>query len=119
MQWPDIARRQSGIVCRSQLIATGLSRQRIDHLVHSRALLTTSHRGTYRAAGAPRTAQSEAWVAVLGARAVLSYLSAAEWWGLPVEQDGRIHVTRRARQRLLTHKLIRIHRTLLAPEAVT
>ena len=38
---------------------------------------------------------------------------------MPVEQDERIHITKRDQQRLLTHKLIRIHRTLLAPEAVT
>jgi very-short-patch-repair endonuclease len=55
----------------------------------------------------------------LGARAVLSYLSAAAWWDLPVEQDGRIHVTRHHRQRLLTHERIRVHRTLLVPSAVT
>ena len=50
---------------------------------------------------------------------MLSYLSAAMWWGLPVEPDGRIHITRQERQRLLTHKLIRVHRTLLVPDAVT
>jgi very-short-patch-repair endonuclease len=119
MDWPDIARRQGGIVRRSQLVALGLTRQRIDHLVHCRLLLTTSRRGTYRAAGAPASPASEAWLAALGSGAVLSYLSAAAWWGLPVEQDGRIHITRQDRQRLLTHKLIRVHRTLLVPEAVT
>jgi very-short-patch-repair endonuclease len=119
VEWPDIARRQGGVVRRSQLAAIGMSRQRIDHLVHSRQLLTTSRRGTYRAAGAPASSESEAWLAVVGSRAVLSYLSAAMWWGLPVDQDGRIHITRRERQRLLTHKLIRVHRTLLLPEAVT
>jgi very-short-patch-repair endonuclease len=119
VEWPDIARSQGGIVHRSQLVALGVSRQRIDHLVHSRLLLTTSRRGTYRAAGAPTSPESEAWLAVLGSHAVLSYLSAARWWGLPVEQDGRIHITRRERRRLITHKLIRVHRTLIVPEAVT
>src|SRR5882757_9694859 len=119
MQWPDIARKQGGVVSRDQLVALGLTRGRVNHLVRSEALVATPHRGAYRVAGAPRTSTSDAWLAVLGSRAVLSYLSAAWWWGLPVEQDGRIHVTRRARQRLLTHKLIRVLRTLLVASAVT
>jgi very-short-patch-repair endonuclease len=119
MQWSDIARRQAGVVTRNQLLATGLTRHNIAQLLRRRLLTTTSHQGVYRATSAPRTATCQAWTAVLGARAVLSYLSAAQWWGLPVEQDGRIHVTRRERQRFATHKLIRIHRTLLVPEAVT
>lgn len=104
---------------RNQLLATGLTRHHIAQLLRRRLLTTASQQGVYRSTSAPRTAASQAWVAVLGARAVLSYLSAAEWWDLPVMQDGRIHVTRRARQRLATHKLIRIHRTLLVPEVVT
>jgi very-short-patch-repair endonuclease len=119
MHWADLARRQSGVIRRSQLFAVGVSRAQANHLVRVGGLIRTEHRGVYRAAGAPRTPASNAWVAVLGARAVLSYLSAARWWDLPVEQDGRIHVTRRARQKFATHKLIRVHRTLLVPEAVT
>jgi very-short-patch-repair endonuclease len=119
MRWPRIARQQAGIVCRSQLVAKGLSRDEVGHLVRSGRLLATSHRGVYRVAGAPDSPDSQAWLAVLGARAVLSSLSAADWWDLPVPQDGRIHVTRHERQRLLTHRRIKIHRTLLVPSAVT
>jgi very-short-patch-repair endonuclease len=119
MLWPDIARRQAGVVRRSQLLAVGLTRHQIARLLESRLLTATPHRGVYRAASAPDSPDSQAWLAVLGARAVLSYLSAAAWWDLPVEQDGRIHVTRHHRQRLLTHKRIRVHRTLLVPSAVT
>lgn len=119
MQWTDLAERQCGVIRRSQLFAVGVSRAQVDHLVRVGRLTRTEHNGVYRAAGAPRTPESAAWTAVLGARAVLSYLSAARWWGLPVEPDGRIHVTRRERQKFATHKLIRIHRTLLVPEAVT
>ncbi|HEY3716581.1 MAG TPA: DUF559 domain-containing protein [Jatrophihabitantaceae bacterium] len=119
MHWTDIARRQAGVICRRQLVALGSTPDRIDHMVRSRLLASTAHRGVYRVAGAPDTAECRAWVAVLGAQAVLSYLSAATWWNLPVEQDGRIHVTRRARQKFATHKLIRVHRTLLVPSAVT
>jgi very-short-patch-repair endonuclease len=119
MLWPDIARRQAGVVRRSQLLAVSLTRHQIARLLDSRLLTATPHRGVYRAASAPDSPDSQAWLAVFGARAVLSYLSAAAWWDLPVEQDGRIHVTRHHRQRLLTHKRIRVHRTLLVPSAVT
>jgi very-short-patch-repair endonuclease len=119
MMWTEIASRQSGVIRRGQLLMSGLSSEQVERLRRSRMLISTAHAGVYRAAGAPRTAASQAWTAVLGARAVLSYVSAAAWWDLPVEQDGRIHVTRRARQKFATHKLIRIHRTLLVPEAVT
>jgi very-short-patch-repair endonuclease len=119
MLWPDIARRQAGVVRRSQLTAVGVTRHQVARLLESRLLTATPHRGVYRSTSAPRSPESQAWLAVLGARAVLSYLSAAAWWDLPVDGDGRIHVTRRDRQRLATHQLIRVHRTLLLPSAVT
>jgi very-short-patch-repair endonuclease len=119
MLWPDIARRQAGIVRRRQLLAVGLTRHQIARLLDSRLLTATPHRGVYRAVSAPRSPDSQAWLAVIGARAVLSYLSVAAWWDLPVDGDGRIHVTRHDRQRLATHPLIRVHRTLLLPSSVT
>jgi very-short-patch-repair endonuclease len=119
MHWTGIARRQGGILRRTQLLAHGSTSHRVDGLLRAGILLHTAHGGVYRVAGAPRTPDAEAWLAVLGAKAVLSYLSAAEWWGITVPNDGRIHVTRRDRQRLLTGKSIRVHRTLLVPSAVT
>ena len=50
---------------------------------------------------------------------MLSYLSAAKWWDLPVESDGRIHVTRHDRQKWPSDHYLRIHRTRLEPTAVT
>lgn len=119
MMWTEIASCQGGVIRRGQLLMSGLTSEQVERLRRSRMLISTAHAGVYRVAGAPHTAASQAWTAVLGARAVLSYLSAAAWWELPVEPDGRIHVTRRERQKFATHKLIRIHRTLLVPEAVT
>jgi hypothetical protein len=119
MHWADIARRQGGLVRRHQLHAIGLTDEVIERLLRHATLHRTEHRALYRAAGAPRTPEGDAWAAVLGAKAVLSYLSAAVWWELPVEPDGRIHITRHDRQRLATSRLIRVHRTLLVPSAVT
>jgi very-short-patch-repair endonuclease len=119
MHWTDLARRQAGALRRSQLTTIGLTADRIDHMVRSRLLLRSAHRGVYRAAGAPDSPDCQAWLAVLGARAVLSYLSAAAWWDLPVEPDGRIHVTRHERQKFATHRRIRVHRTLLVASSTT
>src|SRR3954469_4105528 len=119
MHWAYLARRQAGVVRRSQLLTLGLTRSRIHHMLRSGRLIRTEHSGVYRAAGAPDSADSAAWAAVLGARAVLSYLSAADWWELPVASDGRLHVTRHERRKFATHRGIRVHRTLLVPSAVT
>jgi len=50
---------------------------------------------------------------------VLSHLSAAEWWDIPVEQDGRLHVIRRERSRFTEVPGLRVHRTQFLPEAAT
>ena len=119
MSWDRIARRQAGIVTRAQLLAAGLSRDSIAGFLHKGVLVHAGARGLYRAAGAPHSPQAQAWLETLGNRAVLSYLSAGQWWEVPVESDGRIHITRFERQRARTHPLIRVHRTLLVPSAVT
>jgi hypothetical protein len=82
-------------------------------------LVATGHRGVYRAAGAPRDGTAQTWITVLATRSVLSYLSAAQWWDLPVESDGRIHVTRHDRQKWPSDHYLQVHRTQLAPAAVT
>jgi very-short-patch-repair endonuclease len=119
MHWTDIARRQAGVIRRGQLAVAGLSRDQIGHLLRRRVLTRTAYRGVYRVAGAPRSPDSEAWAAVLGADAVLSHLSAAQWWDIPVEPDGMLHVVRRDRRRFTDVPGIRVHRTLLEPWAIT
>jgi very-short-patch-repair endonuclease len=119
MNWAAVARRQGGVITRSQLLAVRITRDRIDNLARRGLLLPSGYRGVYHVAGAPRSPESEAWTAVLGSGAVLSYLSAAAWWDLPVDQDGRIHITKHERRRNAVHRLVRVHRTLLVPSAVT
>ncbi len=82
-------------------------------------LLPTGYRGVLRAAGAPRGGEAQTWITVLATRSVLSYLSAGGWWELPVEQDGRIHVTRHDRQKWPSDRYLRVHRTQLTTTAVT
>jgi very-short-patch-repair endonuclease len=58
-------------------------------------------------------------VAVLAANAVLSHVSAALWWDLPVEPDGVLHVIRPHRRRFTDVPVVRVHRTMLENSAVT
>ncbi len=119
MKWHDIAKRQAGVITRAQLVATGLRVRQVDAMVVSARIAATQYRYVYRVVGAPDTPDSQAWAAVLGARSVLSYLSAAWWWELPVEGDGRIHITRYDRQKWVSTPAVRVHRTLLDPRATT
>ena len=99
--------------------AIGYSYREVDGLVSAGAVISTPHPGVYRAAGAPATEEAATWLAVLGARAVLSYVSAARWWELPVTADGRIHITRFDRARSHPSTLLRVQRVLLVPGATT
>lgn len=117
--WSGLARKQGGIVRRDQLLRIGYALPAVERLVAGSALVTTRHSGVYRAAGAPATEEAAAWLAVLGLRAVLSFLSAAHWWELPVRGDGRLHITRFDRARCRSTRGLRVHRTLLPPAATT
>jgi REase_MTES_1575 len=119
MQWDQVARRQGGAITRAQLRAVGRTDDRIDGMLAAAELLPTGHRGVFRAAGAPRNTAAQTWITVLATRSVLSYLSAAQWWGFPVESDGRIHVTRHDRQKWPSDRYLRVHRTQLESAAVT
>ena len=74
--------------------------------------------GVYRAPGTPVTAASHSWIAALGTRSPLSYLTAASVWQLPVDDDGLVHITRFDRRRLDWPAGVRVHRVLLDPSAV-
>ena len=104
---------------RRQLLALGLTRHEVDGLLRRGVLQATPYRPAYRAGGAPQTGDAQAWLSVLGSGSVLSYLSAAQWWELPVPSDGRIHITRRERARFRAPASVCIHRTLLCPAAIT
>jgi predicted transcriptional regulator of viral defense system len=117
--WARVARDQGGIVRRDQLTAIGYSYREVDRLLAAGAVVATLHPGVYQAAGAPASEEAATWLAVLGSRAVLSYVSAARHWDLPVDADGRIHITRFDRSRFRSSRLLRVHRTLLVPGATT
>ncbi|SOD71864.1 very-short-patch-repair endonuclease [Jatrophihabitans sp. GAS493] len=119
MHWADISRRQAGVLSRSQLLAAGVGRVRIDELIRRGRLGATRWSAVYLAAGAPMTPEAVQWAVVLDTASVLSYVSAAQWWALPVGSDGRVHVTAPDRRRTRMPSGVRVHRVQLAASAVT
>jgi hypothetical protein len=78
-----IARRQHGVVTRTQLLAAGVSREEIRRRIQKGALLV-AHRGVYRVGHKAPSIEARYHAAVLacGDGAVLSGMAAAYLWGL-------------------------------------
>ena len=116
-----LARRQHGVVSRSQLLALGYSPQAIAHRVARRRLHPVLT-GVF-AVGRPeleRTGQLMAAVLACGDGAVLSHRSAAELWGLLPQPAGAVHVSvtngsHRRRRGIVVHR----RRSLVAADVTT
>jgi very-short-patch-repair endonuclease len=119
VDWTDICARQAGVIALSQLRSCSVSDTTVDSMVHSDRLVPGSWRGVYLLNGAGHTVDSASWEAVLGTRSVLSYLSAASAWDVPVEQDGKVHVTIPKRRRVRFPRGVRVHRVHLDDSVVT
>lgn len=119
MRWDRIAADQAGVISRRQLLGIGVSGGQIDSWLRGARLVRTRSAGVYRAAGSPFDEAAGTWIAVLATRSVLSFISAARVWEMPVEGDGRVHVTRAHRRRFDHEPGLRVHRTKLVPTAVT
>lgn len=105
----ELARRQHGIVARSQLLEAGVGRHEIDGRLRS-GRLHVLHRGVY-AVGHPAIAQLGRWMAAVlagGGGALLGHHTGAALWLLRDPRSGPIDVTV-ARQRRAV-KGIRFHR---------
>jgi very-short-patch-repair endonuclease len=120
VHWSTITRRQGGLIARRQLSAIGLSPATIDSMLRARRLEPTSATSVYRAVGSPTTHETSAWLAVLSSNSPLSFLSAAQWWGVEdVPADRLVHITRFDRRRLDWPAGVRVHRVRLDVDAVT
>lgn len=119
MIWTRLARRQAGVIARRQLLACDLSARVVDGMLARGRLERTTATAVYRVGGAPDTAASACWRAVLATRAPLSFVTAAQWWQMPVPDDGRLHITRLDRRRLDWPDGVRIHRVALRHAALT
>jgi very-short-patch-repair endonuclease/predicted transcriptional regulator of viral defense system len=112
-----LAERQHGVVARVQLLAIGLSRHAIAHLLAT-GRLHRVHRGVF-AVGHRKLTQGGRWMAAVltaGQGAVLSHLSAAALWGMLPVRSGAIDVTTTAKKR--GQKGIRVRQAKLAPRDI-
>lgn len=115
-----LARDQHGVVTREQLLALGFSAKAIEHRLRTGRLFRSA-RGVYLVGWNQMTPERRWMVAVLacGEKACLSHRSAAAFWGIGTEQEGRVDITVRRRAEL-KRPGIRIHsRWALARNRVT
>lgn len=114
-----LAKRQHGVVSRTQLTALGLGEDAIDSRL-SAGRLFRLHRGVY-AVGHPDVPLEGRWLASTlsgGAGAVLSHGSAAELWGIRQAWDrDRIDITLPRATR--SSRTIRRHEVPLRPDEMT
>jgi very-short-patch-repair endonuclease len=89
-----MARRQHGVVARSQLLELGLTKRGIEHRL-ARGRLHPVARGIY-AVGRPELTRYGRWMAAVlscGPEAMLSHQSAAELWEIRPPRSQTIHVS--------------------------
>jgi hypothetical protein len=96
----ELARRQHGVIGRTQLVALGLGSDAIDWRVRQRRLHGV-HRGVYAVGHLALTRNGTFMAAVLacGEGAALSHFSAAVVWGLLGAEGHPVHVTAEMRRR--------------------
>lgn len=114
----ELAKRQHGVVARSQLLESGLSREAIVGRLR-RGRLHRLYPGVYAVGHTALTPRSRWMAAVLacGPGAVLSHWSAAALWGIRSNRRGPIDITSPSKTK--SRKAIRRHRILLQPDEVT
>jgi len=88
-----LARRQDGLVSRSELTAERFTRNQIEHLLEL-GHLHEIHRGVYAVGHSAITRRARLRAATLiGPDVALRLFSAAEWWSLISPRTGNVHVT--------------------------
>jgi Transcriptional regulator, AbiEi antitoxin len=103
----QVARRQHGVLTRSQLVELGLSESNVEYRLQA-GRLQALHRGVYGLG--PLQSKRARWMAAVlagGNGAVLSHRSAAQLWGLIAGFSGPIHLTvptKRTRPAVLLHR---------------
>jgi very-short-patch-repair endonuclease len=114
----ELAERQHGVLARRQLLAAGACDRAISRRIE-RGTLRVVHRGVF-ALGHRLLAENGRFMAALfagGDQAVLSHISAARLWGLPIGPATPVHVTT-PQQRCSSAK-IAFHRSLIPGDELT
>jgi very-short-patch-repair endonuclease len=119
MTWHDLARRQSGVISRSQLSRAGLSEQQIDRRVRNRELVCVLP-GVYAHRSVRVRGDERLWAAVLWSEGgVVSHHSAAAIWNVPAQLTTRVHLTVADRRFRKAMPNLRLHRVPLLGKDVT
>lgn len=118
MDWAAIARTQSGIVGREQLMAAGVSWTTVTRMTH-RGELDPIAPAVFLVRGAPLAYRSRLWAAVISTGGVLGFATAAELWGVVEDRAERVHVVVPHRRRLYPPAWVRLHRVPVTANATT
>ena len=116
--WRSAARRQAGIISRSQLRSHGKTDPQIDRLISSN-VLTVVHHGVLRVNGAPATELTPIWVGVLATRGVLVGSTAVYLWQCTTVAGRRIELAVPPRRRAVAPDGTRVSRIPLERHDVT
>jgi very-short-patch-repair endonuclease len=113
MEWFELARRQYGVIDRSQLAASGVTEDSIQGLVARRELRAV-FAGVYVHSSGPLTTNQRLWAASLwSAGGVISHRSAARLWRIKTEPATTVHLTVGDRRFRRFSTGIRLHRVSL------
>jgi very-short-patch-repair endonuclease len=111
-QWMAIARRQGGVISRSQLRKAGLSDRQIDRLIGNGCLRRESH-GVLSVAGCAASPDGRLWRAVLATRGTLVGAAAAYLWQLIPEPPAALVVAVPPDRRIGSPRGVRVVRTVI------
>jgi hypothetical protein len=104
------AEQRHGVITITAAAAEGIDRRTLARLA-KRGLLARHSPGLYRPAGWAPSARDEIIAAVAATGGVVSYESAALWWGFDGAQEGTAHVTVSSRRRLRCRHGLVVHST--------
>ena len=112
----DLFGRQYGLASRSQLVAEGLSKHQITHLVTGR-VIERVHLGVYRLAGSQTSFVGDCLAVTLADRsATISHQTAGRLFGIRQMIHSRLHVSAPRGCNPFSTDRIRVHRTMALPE---
>jgi very-short-patch-repair endonuclease len=111
-QWMAIARRQSGVISRSQLRWAGLSDRQVDRLIGNGCLRRESQ-GVLSVAGSPASPDGRLWRAVLATRGTLVGAAAAYLWQLIPEPPAALVVAVPPDRRIGSPRGVRVVRSTI------
>src|ERR1700759_3193349 len=110
MTWREIAAAQSGVITRAQLRTAGISDRTVTRMLARGVLTRVNSGGVYSVGGAGWSADAQLWAAVLMAKGVLGFATAASIWGMETQAPAHVNVVVEGARRPRVESWVRIHR---------